>query len=68
MEIIFHEKTNIDGCDGKKEIASVIFHQLHSLSISLYVSQNKLKRQYSTTSKISLRILTLKSKFEPFFT
>jgi hypothetical protein len=44
VEIVFHEKTYVDGCDGEKEVSLVVFHFLDKLTISFDESQNEMQR------------------------
>jgi len=35
VEVIFHEKANVDGGDGKEEVSFIVFHLLDELAVSL---------------------------------
>ena len=44
VEIVFHEKTNVNGCDGEKEVFFVVLHFLDELAISFDESENEMQR------------------------
>lgn len=65
VEVIFHEKANVDGGDGKEEVSFIVFHLLDELAVSLDKPDDQLQWQDSSSSKISLRVLALEAKFKP---
>ena len=67
MKVFFHEKADVDGCDGKKESSLILLHFLNQTFILSDKFENQLQGQNSTSSEICLGILTLKPKFHPFF-
>lgn len=67
MKVFFHKKGHINGSNGKKETTLIDLHFLHQFLASLYKTKYHLQGHYSSSSKISLWPVSLKSQTKPLF-
>ena len=67
VEVLFHEKGDINSSDSKEKTCFILFHNLYLRSILFNKPKDELKWENSCTSKISFRILSLKAKSHPLF-
>lgn len=67
MKVFFHKKSHVNGSNGKKETTLINLHFLHHFLASLYEAKYHLQGHYSSSSKISLWPVSLKSQTKPLF-
>jgi hypothetical protein len=67
MEVLFYVEGNVDGSDGEEKPCLILFHDLHKGSVLLGESHDSLEGKDTASSKICLRILTLKTQPHPLF-
>lgn len=65
MEVFFHEETDVDGGDGKKEVILLFRHIFYCWLLSLQKILNEFQRKNASSTQISLRSIALESQFEP---